>query len=582
MYRKLRSPSLARRILLTLGVLACSSFQLSAQSFGSNLGSLSYSTSEPGYTCTESSGRTGSYSEFRFTNFVYTPVSGVSGGNQSLAGTAYYVNRSTGGGGTCPPVGPHPADLVGNGFTIYFLPASNGSHTATISSPGYVNGKYVVVGVLYAPPGHSSNVNYTTSNLVSSTVTTKSTFFTGYTETTTELACACVKAWKYGEIDTSVQNSQSYTNSTTTTDSTAVTIQKTTSNYVEVPGPVCDYCGVDHDYDLIAVWLNPVILYTLSNDGVVQANGYGFSSLDQPGVDVYYVYAGELNGDLPMRSSTTTAFNRSWATAISWPTGGPALTAQDEQNILKMDPFWNCTYQSPVGDAVNCPEPATTSFVGTVNTTGTAVTWVTGTTFSNLLSQIVISGITYTVSQVNSPTSLTLESSAGTQTSASYSAPSRFTQPTSASFPYQQPEPGGQPIPTGYTWSYSNTFTTGTDVTVENDQTVGYEYAFGASVFGVGFKITIDQSSTMKFIYETSSQFTSTSTSTAAATLAGPDCAVVGSVCNPIYPPSNAFNPVPVPCTALSSATAFGQGDNLYIYQDNLFGTFLMEPYGQP
>jgi hypothetical protein len=46
-----------------------------------------------------------------------------------------------------------------------------------------------------------------------------------------------------------------------------------------------------------------------------------------------------------------------------------------------------------------------------------------------------------------------------------------------------------------------------------------------------------------------------------------------------MYPPLNAYNPIT--CAALSLATAFGQGDSMYLYQDNLFGTFLIEPYGQ-
>jgi len=41
-----------------------------------------------------------------------------------------------------------------------------------------------------------------------------------------------------------------------------------------------------------------------------------------------------------------------------------------------------------------------------------------------------------------------------------------------------------------------------------------------------------------------------------------------------------AFNPISG--VAISAPTAFGQGNSVYVYQDNLFGTFLMEPYGQP
>jgi hypothetical protein len=583
MRSRMRNLELSGLMLLLLGVVVCTEPKLSAQSFGANLGSLSKFVNHTGANCTTGTGQQGSYSGFEYTNFKYTPAPGVSGGPWSLPGTAWYVTRSTGGGGTCLSVGTHPATLSGGGYYIAFFPASNGgAGTANIFVPGYLNPKYIVVGVLYAPPGHNSSVTYTTSDLVSSTITTKSTFYTGYTQGSTQVGSVSLQPWKNTMIDGSVQNSTSYTNSTTTTDSTAITVQKTTTNNIGVKGPVCDYCGVDHDYDLIGVWLNPVVLYTLTNNGVVEANGYGFSTWDQPGVDVYYVMAGELNGDLPMRSSTTTAFARSWGTNLSYPTGGPGLTTQDEQNILRMDPFWNCTYLASVSDGTDCPEPASTSFSGVVDTNGTTVTWVSGTAFSHLMDQglIVINGVNYKVSQVNSATSLTLATSAGTLTNAAYSAPSRFTQSTSTQFPYTQPDPGGQPQPSGYTWSYTNTFTTGTDVTIENDQTIGYEYSFGLSIFGIGFKDTINQSTTMKFIYETSSQFTSTSTSTAAASFTGPVCTVVGGNCNPIYPPLNAFNPIS--CAALSSATAFGQGDAVYIYQDNLFGTFLMEPYGQP
>jgi hypothetical protein len=58
-----------------------------------------------------------------------------------------------------------------------------------------------------------------------------------------------------------------------------------------------------------------------------------------------------------------------------------------------------------------------------------------------------------------------------------------------------------------------------------------------------------------------------------------PPCTVVNGACSPMYPPLNAYNPIT--CAALSLATAFGQGDSMYLYHDNLFGTFLIEPYGQ-
>jgi hypothetical protein len=59
---------------------------------------------------------------------------------------------------------------------------------------------------------------------------------------------------------------------------------------------------------------------------------------------------------------------------------------------------------------------------GTVNTSGTAVTYVSGPVFNTSWPsgfQVIIAGVTYKVSSVASTTSMTLQSSAGTQSGAS-------------------------------------------------------------------------------------------------------------------------------------------------------------------
>jgi hypothetical protein len=481
--------------------------------FGSNLGHLSYTASVvTGARCIENNGRYFNYIYYSFYNFAFVSSQGIT---QPISGSTGYISGGAPQQG-CPhyPPGP-PLTFNGNGYTIVISPYGS----ATITVPGYINPKYVVLGIVYAPPGGKSNVSYSTSNLVSSTLTTKNTFTSGYTQSNTVETSLNIMPWKNGAIDSSAKSSTSYTNTTTATDSTAVTAQQVTGISSTFPGPTCDYCGVDHDYDQIGVWLNPVLLYTLTNNGVVQANGYGYSSWDQPGTDVYWVYVGELNGDFQMRGSTTQAFARSWASALTWPSGQrPALTAQDMQSILKMDPYWNCTYKSPVTDTTDCAEPPDSH---------------------------------------------------------------RYTQSTNSNFPYAQPIPGIGPDSKTYTWSYTNTNDVTNATTLENDQTVSYESTFGVSIFGFGFKDTIGQSTTIKSIYETSSEFKSSNTSTASASITGPVCNVVGGFCTPTYPPPNAYDPTKVPCTPLQLLTAFGQGTNMYIYQDNLFGSFMLEPYGQ-
>jgi hypothetical protein len=61
---------------------------------------------------------------------------------------------------------------------------------------------------------------------------------------------------------------------------------------------------------------------------------------------------------------------------------------------------------------------------GTVNTSGTAVTWVSGPYFTDIDDgdSLIIAGTQYTVLSVNSATSITLTGSAGSQSSAAYSA----------------------------------------------------------------------------------------------------------------------------------------------------------------
>jgi hypothetical protein len=518
--------------------------QTATYNLGPNLGTIAYSYDQSEGTCSFYSGSIlvnnnywiVTYSSIYYENSLVTPAI-----KQSLPSFTVIVASPGPGIGTddnCPantPTSPPPMTYDGSGYTIQLnegdIPSSS-PLTAYIYVTGYINPKYVVAGIIYAPPPglvsggvSKGNVSYTDSDLVSSTITTKKSFAasSSYSESSVVSLGVNISGWAGGTQ--SGGSTSSYTQSTTTTDSTAVTVQKTSGTTLGVNGPECSYVGVDHDYDIIQVWLNPVRIYTLTNYGasaggsVIEPNGYGYSTLDQPGTDVYGVYAGELNGDLPVRSSTTMAFGRAWASSENWLEGqGPALTAQDQQNILKMDPYWDCTYESP---------------------------WT----------------------------------NTGTAACAKPPSPTRFTESGGdQNFPYTQPEVGDSPSFQTYTLSYTNTDTQGTDVTATESQTFGIENAFNGKVFGLGFTKTLTQSWTTTETYETSSQFTTSNTTTATATIWQPPCNVVDGVCSPVYPPANAYNPVT--CAAITTLpSAFGQGDEFYIYQDNLFGTFLMEPY---
>ncbi len=79
----------------------------------------------------------------------------------------------------------------------------------------------------------------------------------------------------------------------------------------------------------------------------------------------------------------------------------------------------------PAGGGADSETSAETVIYGTVNTSGTAVTWVSGITFdpSWATLSININGVVYTISAVTDPTDIVLTATAGTQTGVNYFMP---------------------------------------------------------------------------------------------------------------------------------------------------------------
>ena len=61
----------------------------------------------------------------------------------------------------------------------YYMTATGGNGSASAAAMGFINPKYVVVGVTYAPPGSSSSVQYTNTTSVGSTTTISNSFTSG-------------------------------------------------------------------------------------------------------------------------------------------------------------------------------------------------------------------------------------------------------------------------------------------------------------------------------------------------------------------------------------------------------------------
>jgi hypothetical protein len=193
---------------------------------------------------------------------------------------------------------------------------------------GALRPKFLVLGVIYSPPGTKSSVTYGSTN----TVGTSSNF------------------------DMSLQNSNAYTDSITSkqtvgfpisfsdtytqvADSTTnFSINKTVQNTISLAGPLSSQVGVDHNFDRVLVWLNPQANLAVGPvTDTLLWSGYSVDTRDNffPGdMDVVpvaiYCLQNPLIADCPANSSR---FARGWDSIL----GG--LNAADFQSIANADPF---------------------------------------------------------------------------------------------------------------------------------------------------------------------------------------------------------------------------------------------------
>lgn len=362
----------------------------------------------------------------------------------------------------------------------------------------------------YAPPGSKSTAVYTNSTTVSNTENLSSTFSTSYTvaEITTG---SPIFSW----INDKNTNSYSQTVTQQSQSGSSVTLTRTDTNILTTPGPASDYVGVDHDYDQIDVWINPVLLFTVYNTSItgetkVASWGYGSSALDPTApIDIWPISAGCLNGDFPQTDTNCSTplrqFARPWAAYPNenWPSGeGPGLTQTDLNNILQADPWGSCTQNSLQGSSA-CPTYSTPGFV----------------------------------------------------------LPN-FSLSDQQNITYVQPLPGGQPSVYSHGVSTTSAATSTSGGTVTQSQTWGWEDAMYGTGFLSGYSDTLSYQNTLSWSYTFGFSLTTSGTMSGTANITGPAC--VGNPCNPSYPPS--------PDTLYGTATSF----DLFI--DARFGTFAFLP----
>ena len=227
--------------------------------------------------------------------------------------------------------------------------------------------KYQVLGVIYAPPGASSNVDYMNSTQIGSSHSIVSD--SSSTTTQTQSSTTSFNLFGLGYSDTSL-TSDAWT--ATYQDMSSETLTTTMGNGISVTGPFSGL-GVLHDADIIVLWLNPVLKTTLlppTGGGTVfpiQWSGFMFNGCDLnatqypynfmqlingcdtngfPGPDIAYIPVTCLKNPYSQScSGYLTQTSRSWdlsawgVDSVTKVPLGPGLTVQDYADILRTDPL---------------------------------------------------------------------------------------------------------------------------------------------------------------------------------------------------------------------------------------------------
>src|SRR6185437_12719383 len=238
----------------------------------------------------------------------------------------------------------------------------NGSDTGTLpftvavplTGDGSLNPKYQVLSVIYTPPGSASTVDYGSSTAVGTTTSFANTFTTnqsinislstaassipfapppGPPPPPNSLNSSSTPQPCSDSTGSGVQIAKCNVISQALADASSIAVKKTTAFDIQVPGLANPTDGINHDFDIILIWLNPAINFAVTDDANAQIKGLAFDPTDPAGeVDVIAVYVkwlkDQLNGAPSMPPAIANALARAWAATPS-DNSTPALTNAD-------------------------------------------------------------------------------------------------------------------------------------------------------------------------------------------------------------------------------------------------------------
>ncbi len=200
---------------------------------------------------------------------------------------------------------------------------------------GYLNLKFQVLAVDYAPPGSRSNVSYSGSTLRGTSVGSGSSYNNTVSISISGDAGVNLFGLATGGLTATFDASYAQERGTTS----SVSIQTTSSNSDTVPGPASSAMGVNHDFDVIWVWLNPVTAVYVGTNTVTPA-GFAYNAHDdQFGMEVVPIQVRYLKNPSLMPAGLLQRLARSWDGS-----GLSGLNTADYAKILAADPFNSPSY----------------------------------------------------------------------------------------------------------------------------------------------------------------------------------------------------------------------------------------------
>jgi hypothetical protein len=340
-------------VLLTLAAATASAVTITVGS-----GTLSYSVKTVDEECStlpvEGSGvRSNALEEpyfiSTFSSFSYT----ASGTTTDFGGTVVQIVGPGANGTTCPAKSYPPITFLAPSAEIVFTPSSGivgeGSAVATPAVAGWVNPKYKIVGVDYTVPGEQSYVQYTDTTMMGTNTSTSSSFSTAVASSIEICGGAGIGSSSNG---TSVCGtySNAFTQESDTSSSFAVSQSTSfTNKWSALDGP-----QIDHGNDVIYVWVNPQVWYTMYPTGVAGPtplywNGYTYDETDDSNnMEVIPLRLTWLLNPSTIPAGLQGRLLRAWAPKNTDGTG-PGLTTQDYLNIAAADPFSNPKYVVTIG-----------------------------------------------------------------------------------------------------------------------------------------------------------------------------------------------------------------------------------------